>query len=185
MENRISSTKNKKRYIFYIVIILISASCGSAKNPKSITNAQVWYENLPACPCENPDKNGVKINDGWAKDKGDIGKYHKGATECFRSYPPIETSEGVSGQQCCYDLSGKLITEGSGAGTPDKESTCNGENSEGMMTMRYKGILVHYTKDVKPWEEFGGVDSGWIKYNQLWKPNNGNNCPFNNELNKD
>jgi hypothetical protein len=138
-----------------------------------------WLEKLPACPCESPDKYGIKLNDGWAKDKGNINKYHQGATESFRSYPAILTSEGHSGQQCCYDKNGNLITEGRAAGTPDKENTCDGENSEGIMTIRFTSLLAHYYKDVKPWEEFGGIDSGWIKYNKIWKPNNKNNCPIN------
>lgn len=143
------------------------------------TASTTWYEKLPNCPCENPDKKGVKLNDGWAKDKGDIAKYHRGAAECFRSYPPVETAEGVSGQQCCYDAEGELITGGCGAGTPDKVSTCDGEDEHGAVKTRVSGVLGHYTKDVKPWDKFGGVDSGWVRYNAIWKPNNGNKCPMN------
>lgn len=165
--------------LFPILGLLLLASlhckCNSAKKSNGDT-IEVWYNKLPACPCENPDKNGVNLNDGWAKDRGDIGKYHKGANECFRSYPAVSTSEGESGQQCCYDSNGKLIAEGRSAGTPDKESTCDGEDAEGVMTVRYRGLLGHYKKDVKPWEEMGGVDSGWVKYNLLWKPDNRNKC---------
>jgi hypothetical protein len=68
-----------------------------------------WFEKLPTCPCENPDLNGVKIGDGWAEDKGNIEKYHKGAAHSYRSYPYVKTNEGKSGQQCCYDINGKLL----------------------------------------------------------------------------
>ncbi|MDX1911532.1 MAG: hypothetical protein SFV22_08615 [Saprospiraceae bacterium] len=160
--------------------LLFFALCNpSKKQVGSVDKESNWLDHLPSCPCESPDKNGVKLNDGWAKDVGNIAKYHKGATESFRSYPPIQTAEGLSGQQCCYDSEGKLITEGSGAGTPDKVSTCDGEDSKGIMTTRYGGVLWHFKKDVKPWESMGGVDSGWVKYNLIWKPNNGNGCPPN------
>jgi AMOP domain len=164
-------------------IILVFASCNmitcSNKQPIGVSNAKKWYDTLPSCPCENPDKNGVQLNDGWAKDKGEIEKYHSGATECFRSYPVILTDEGASGQQCCYDSAGYLITDGSGAGTPDKESTCAGENKKGIMTMRIAGLFRHYRKDVVPWDEMGGKDSGWKKYNLLWVPNQGQGCKQN------
>ena len=156
-------------------------SCNKVqKNKNAQTNN--WYEQLPACPCRNPDWENVKLNDGWARDAGDISKYHRGANECFRSYPPIETIEGSSGQQCCYDAKGDLITNGSAAGTPDKESTCKGENTAGRMLYRYEGVLGHYRKDIRPWEDFGGINDGWKKYNELWKPNNGNHCPANKLL---
>lgn len=161
--------------VFFVFLSFSNYHCNSSKSRNTQTIG-IWHDKLPACPCENPDKNGVQINDGWAKDKGDINKYHKGATECFRSYPPVQTNEGDSGQQCCYDANGNLITAGSGAGTPDKESTCNGEDGQGTMSVRLQGILGHYKKDVKPWEELGGADSGWVKYNLLWKPDNRNKC---------
>ncbi|MCC6410694.1 MAG: hypothetical protein IT270_03490 [Saprospiraceae bacterium] len=141
--------------------------------------ASAWYEKLPPCPCENPDKNGVLINDGWAADKGEINKYHKGAVYCFRSYPYVKTEAGKSGQPCCYDAEGKLITGGSGAGTPDKISTCSGEKPDGTMLVRESGLWGHYFKDVKPWNNAGGEKDGWKVYNKLWVPNNANNCPEN------
>ncbi len=30
------------------------------KEPKA------WYESSPDCPCNNPDKNDIKLQDGWA-----------------------------------------------------------------------------------------------------------------------
>lgn len=177
----------KQVYITLAFLILtisafqIICSCNRT-NGIGKEQAVVWYEKLPDCPCENPDYKKVNLNDGWAKDAGDISKYHKGANECFRSYPPIKTSEGTSGQQCCYDAQGKLITEGSGAGTPDKEATCKGEDEKGIMRYRYEGIFDHYRKDVSPWEKYGGINEGWKKYNELWKPNNANGCPLNKVL---
>jgi len=162
------------RIIIFYPFFFSACYCHSVK-----TSTEVWYDKLPNCPCENPDKNGVKLNDSWAKDEGDIAKYHRGATMCFRSYPAIETSEGTSGQQCCYDAEGHLITEGSGAGTPDKVSTCRGEDEQGVMMTKISSVLGHYSKDVKPWDKFGGIDSGWVQYNQLWRPNNGLKCPNN------
>lgn len=140
----------------------------------------IWYKRLPQCPCKNPDLNGVKINDGWAKDKGNLDKYHRGATASYRSYPYVKTSAGKSGQQCCYDTNGDLITEGRAAGTPDKISTCKGENSNGFMKVRTFSLLKHFSHDVKPWTRFMKNDeAGWNSYNQLWLPNKGNRCKVN------
>ncbi|MBD0276799.1 MAG: hypothetical protein ICV81_02375 [Flavisolibacter sp.] len=135
-----------------------------------------WYKQLPDCPCSNPDGNGVQLGDGWAKDIGNIETYHKGATECFRSYPAVETSAGRSGQQCCYNEEGKLIPFGSGAGTPDKISTCEGENKDGVMTVRYSALMGHFFKDVLPFKIADSKENAWKKYNQEWVPNKGRNC---------
>lgn len=159
-------------------VALCCISCHNAP-PSSNPLSKRWYEFLPHCPCENPDKNGIKLSDGWAKDQGNLRKYHPGATESFRSYPAVSTSEGMSGQQCCYDAEGHLITGGSAAGTPDKISTCDGEDANGVMITRYRSLLSHYVKDVKPWETFGGSDNGWVYYNLLWVPDNGNACKTN------
>lgn len=153
-------------------------ACSDTKETRT-DSRQTWLNQLPACPCQNPDWSGIKLDDGWAKDKGDIATYHTGTQECFRSYPAIETKEGTSGQQCCYDGHGDLITGGRAAGTPDKESTCSGEDKVGIMTLRLSGVLGHYRRDVQTWKDMGGVDSGWVKYNSLWKPNNGNACREN------
>lgn len=164
-------THNKLIFALNFVLLAL-VSCQN--QPYAATAEKVWHENLPNCPCENPDKNGVKTNDGWAKDRGDITKYHPGATECFRSYPSMHTSEGQSGQQCCYDSAGNLITDGAAAGTPDMVSTCDGEDNLGVMALKLSGVWGHYNKDVKPWEKYG-----WERYNSIWKPNKGNKCPSN------
>ncbi len=135
-----------------------------------------WYEHLPHCPCNNPDRNGIQLKDGWAKDIGNIEEFHQGATECFRSYPPVKTSAGTSGQQCCYDAEGRLIKCGSGAGTPDKVSTCAGEDKNGVMVIRYVGLVRHYLKDVLPFKWAALHDNAWKKYNLEWVPDKGGKC---------
>ncbi len=160
-----------------LVFLILYSLAAFAQHKDSST---IWYDQLPACPCRNPDYNGVTLNDGWAKDKGDLHKYHQGAAASFRSYPAIKTAEGYSCQQCCYDSSGDLITAGRGAGTPDKRSACRGENKKGIMTIRFFGLIGHYFKDVRPWIRYMKADSsGWQKYNLLWQPNNKNKCKVN------
>jgi len=166
-------------YFIFSCLLLFSCCNGCSGPGNAIAPEQTWYGALPACPCENPDRDGIKPNDGWAKDKGDIATYHTGATECFRSYPPVATREGASGQQCCYDAQGRLITCGSGAGTPDKISTCDGEDENGAMTIRVGGLFGHLNKDVSPWKKMGGQNDAWKSYNLLWPPNNGNRCDTN------
>ncbi len=161
-----------------ICLLVVCSGCHANHSPGN-GDAAGWYKALPDCPCRNPDLTGVKLNDGWAKDKGDTGTYHAGAAECFRSYPPVKTAAGNSGQQCCYDKAGNLITGGTGAGTPDKVSTAGGEDKEGVMTTRLLAIPGHYRQDVAPWRDLGGKDSAWKEYNTRWVPNKGNGCPEN------
>jgi hypothetical protein len=132
-----------------------------------------WYEQLPHCPCTNPDRNDIQLKDGWAKDIGNIDEFHKGSTKCFRSYPAIKTSAGLSGQQCCYDAEGRLITCGAGAGTPDKVSTCLVEDENGIMVIRYVGLVAHYIEDVLPFKMAGLNNTAWKKYNLKWVPDKG------------
>src|SRR5690606_22289869 len=79
-----------------------------------------WLNALPNCPCsigvppKNPDP---RI---WRDPSTEyVEGYHPGAKWCMRSKKVIATK---AGQQCCYDGSGSLITEGPGAGTPDRYS---------------------------------------------------------------
>lgn len=166
----------KYNYFIYLLFVFI-VSCTSPSTDKNLN--QQWYELLPDCPCIDPDINGVVLNDGWAKDKGNVSKYHKGAKTSYRSYPPVKTQEGWSGQQCCYDFNGKLIVYEQGAGTPDKSSTCSGETNDGFMRLRYVGIVKHYWKDVLPWLKLMKADkeNGWKIYNKEWQPSKGINCP--------
>ena len=128
-----------------------------------------WLTQLPNCPCEEP---GDDPNDGWAWDaKADLKTYHVGANHCYRSYPAVKTSQGKSCQQCCYDENGKLIVDGSAAGTPDRESSCKGENDEGIMKPNYTNTLAHAWKDVIPYFRMSMEN-----YHKSWQPNQGDNC---------
>lgn len=160
-----------KRMKPIITVVLLVGSITLLLNTPLIPSQDEWHEKLPHCPCENPDLKQIALNDGWAQDVGNIKKYHSGATTCFRSYPPVKTSEGMSGQQCCYDSLGNLIKCGSGAGTPDRASTCLGEDSMGIMTLNKNGVFAHLYKDVLPWHK-----KGWREYNKIWVPNKGQDC---------
>jgi hypothetical protein len=169
--------RNCRMYLFFLIML------PSFNNPQSNQDETPWYTTLPACPCKDPDFNGVKIGDGWAKDKGDFQRYHQGAASSYRSYPSVKTSEGRSAQQCCYDEKGNLITMGRGAGTPDKVSVCKGEDKDGNMKLRLTGAVGHYYKDVKPWKKLMKTDStGWQKYNAEWMPDNSNKCTVNTTM---
>jgi len=160
--------------LFLLLATLLSPVLVSAQQAKGQPS---WFTQLPACPCTAPDRDGVKTEDGWAKDKGDIQRFHRGATTSYRSYPPVRTSEGLSAQQCCYNEKGSLITFGRGAGTPDKVSVCKGEDREGNIKVRLSGLSGHYFKDVRPWKKLMKKDSlGWKAYNILWIPDNRNHC---------
>jgi hypothetical protein len=165
------------RYLCLFTLICIFFLNYSALAQQADTT--VWYAKLPTCPCRNPDLEGIKLNDGWAKDKGNLSKYHKGATASYRSYPFIKTSAGNSCQQCCYDVNGNLITAGRAVGTPDKTSACSSEDKNGVMKVRFFGLIGHYFRDVRPWQKLMKKDSsGWQSYNISWLPSQGK-CPVN------
>lgn len=82
---------------------------------------------LPSCPCRYPNDI-VYENTIWDKkrrmkfrwrdassDSQRLKVYKPGAAYCLRSFPSA-TSAGA--QHCCYDENRKLLTRGSGAGTP-------------------------------------------------------------------
>lgn len=177
---KVNETKNlslpRQIKIYSILFFLVCVVYLSILLLQERDQQTTWYATLPDCPCENPDVNSVKLNDGWAKDKGNLEIYHKGATVCFRNYPPVQTSAGFSAQQCCYDDNGKLIKEGAGAGTPDKISSCDGEDGSGEMNIRYIGLPGHFVKDVIPFRRAGTPEEAWKKYNLEWVPNKGDNC---------
>ena len=106
-------------------------------NPWEQPDNTLWYEKLPDCPCSIPlDKAGQPLSssEGWSNPGR---TRHEGGTWEIRSIP-----QGLfeSGQQCVYDSAGKLINEGSGAGTPDKFSP------EGLI-----GYGLHIICDVAPY----------------------------------
>jgi len=79
-----------------------------------------WLGTLPDCPCQltiNP--TGQPVNpdpEHWYDPETGSQTYHPGSSYCMRSIPAFD---GGPGQQCCYDLTGALITVGGSAGTPD------------------------------------------------------------------
>ncbi|MCP4589426.1 MAG: hypothetical protein GY842_01650 [bacterium] len=106
---------------------------------------------LPKCPCSQP-----SAGSGWGEPEEPT--LHDGAAKCVRSTP---AEPNGSGQQCCYDTQKKLITEGSGAGTPD----------------RYHAdefTLGHTIFDVLPYFICPQSD-----YHKGRPPNNGNKCADN------
>jgi hypothetical protein len=126
-----------------------------------------WLEGLPACPCcltieddtpQNPDES-IWFNPGPVSQY-----YHPGATYDIRSRPDSFLG---SGQQCCYDENGGLITHGEGAGTPDIVAPSN-----------IIGVYQHYLWDVLPFYDckFGGVVDWYL---EVRPPNNANNCKNN------
>lgn len=165
-----------KRLLPFAFLLLLISCCGFIWSTAQIPQKGSWAEKLPSCPCQSPDLDTVQLDDGWARDLGDINKYHAGASVCFRSYPLVNTSEGKSGQQCCYDAEGNLIKSGSGAGTPDRAGTCVGEDDAGAMETSYGQLARHFLKDVLPWIHQGGKDNAWKTYNKKWPPNQGQNC---------
>lgn len=131
-----------------------------------------WLANLPNCPCilprgcynprfKNPDPT------IWAFSPP-LG-FHPGASNCLRSRA---ANQSGAAQQCCYDSSGKLITHGPGAGTPDSVQP----------GFPWTG---HYQSDVAPftlakWIDENGAGCGYggfvNKYLLARPPNSGSGC---------
>lgn len=120
-----------------------------------------WLGVLPNCPCSEAT---VRANSStWSPDQNPaLSWFHPGAASSYRSASAYSSVAGTShGQQCTYDSSGELVTEGPGAGTPDvwSPNTHTGD---------------HMLYDVTPWQLLG-----WRIYNRYWRPNNGNSCSTN------
>ncbi len=122
-----------------------------------------WLRALPNCPCMLflGINGGVPLLPiGWEGLEYNP-SYHPGARWCIRSTPMPDES----GQQCCYDALGDLITRGPGAGTPDLYSP--GANPP-----------LHWDEDVTPFNECEAANL--LEVYWLYRPpNNGNNCPDN------
>ncbi len=178
------------RKLFFLFPILILSSCSSQKNFVEAIEKVKWYEHLPHCPCENPDLNGTKLNDGWARERlrSEMGffqkifsgkkgftYYHPGSTSSFRSYPYVATringKKFKSGQQCTYDEKGKLIITGPAAGTPDKASPSVGETKKGLLKINFFRVMKHVKYDSSPWKA-----EEWATYHKYWPPDRGINC---------
>ena len=157
------------------VAVMAAIGCRSMAGADAPASAEAerWVAGLPACPCVQPQV--AAVGDGWAADRHSSLRQHPGAEACFRSYPPVETAVGRSGQQCCYDRSGELVTSGSAAGTPDRATSCRGESADGRMKVRVLGFAAHVLKDVRPWAP---QLKSWRYYHSHWPPNNSNACPL-------
>ncbi len=157
-----------------VVVAATAVACRSAASDDWQAEARTrhWTAGLPACPCRQPEAGAS--NDGWALDRASSLRQHHGAAACIRSYPPVLTEAGRSGQQCCYDSTGVLVTSGSAAGTPDRATSCRGERADGRMKVRLLGFVAHVTKDVKPWAR---RYRSWRAYQEGWTPDNANACP--------
>jgi hypothetical protein len=121
-----------------------------------------WRNVLPDCPCTEAEAKA----DPSAWQGGPAGIllpfFHPGAAFEYRSARGFTSIPGTShGQQCCYDLNGRLITEGPGAGTPDLWSPRT-------------HFLKHQRDDVQTWASLG-----WQLYNRYWIPNQGRGCRAN------
>ncbi|XP_076628834.1 uncharacterized protein LOC143345515 isoform X2 [Colletes latitarsis] len=129
---------------------------------------------LPACPCQYPSNifYDDKIWDErqkryfrWRDVSGDsqrLDVYKPGAAYCVRSLL-MQGSGSVAAQHCCYDRRRKLVTRGSGAGTPN------------FVSPEISAIL-HERIDVLPWRLCKGDFS---RYNGVRPPNNDNGCEAN------
>ncbi|XP_076239520.1 uncharacterized protein LOC143182429 [Calliopsis andreniformis] len=129
---------------------------------------------LPACPCQYPsnifydDKiwdEKLKKYFRWRDVSGDsqrLDVYKPGAAYCVRSLL-TQGSGSAAAQHCCYDRRRKLLTRGSGAGTPN------------FVSPEISPIL-HERIDVLPWRLCKGDFS---RYNGVRPPNNDNDCEAN------
>ena len=176
-----------RQLFFSVIISIFFLSFSWAQKDADNKN---WYEPLPDCPCKNPDRDSIRLNDGWAREarkdemsrlrkfiagNKDFTRYHPGAVASFRSYPFVLTfidrKKHHSGQQCTYDEKGNLIKSGAAAGTPDKTSPACGENRKGTLRVNIFRVFGHLKNDVKPGKKISSDE-----YNKLWVPNEGVNC---------
>jgi hypothetical protein len=142
-----------------------------------------WWYDLPPCP--------ESIVEAEASDRfcseGE-NKEHPGSHVCYRQ---VVTEKGP-GQQCCYAADGTLITEGPGAGTPDKVAVAQGFIEEIRAAARQQAIewgedpnridprvpncamsllwaWSHYWADVNPYRILKG-EGRLDEYLRLWPP---------------
>ncbi|XP_076672615.1 uncharacterized protein LOC143371379 [Andrena cerasifolii] len=129
---------------------------------------------LPACQCQYPsnifydDKiwdERLKRYFRWRDVSGGsqrLDVYKPGAAYCVRSLL-TQGSGSAAAQHCCYDRGRKLLTRGSGAGTPN------------FVSPEISPVL-HERIDVLPWRLCKGDFS---RYNGVRPPNNENACEAN------
>ncbi|XP_054260469.1 uncharacterized protein LOC128985112 [Macrosteles quadrilineatus] len=133
---------------------------------------QVLMGQLPSCPCEYPssifyeDKVWDKRLGRYFRWKDASGErldvYKPGADYCIRSLIN-QGSSSLAVQQCCYDRHRRLITRGSGAGTPNLISPDISPQ-------------LHHSVDILPWILCKG---DFTIYNRARPPDNGLNCSVN------
>jgi RHS repeat-associated protein len=128
-----------------------------------------WKKELPSCPCTEQQAEDEGFEAPFST--GAITQYHPGAYSEYRSLPGEFWLKGQlitkPAQQCTYDKSGNLLTHGAGAGTPDFYGT---RNNLFQFSPLHLSIDVNWTFNV--WKDYQ-------RYNQTWRPNNGNKCPLN------
>jgi RHS repeat-associated protein len=149
-------------------------------------NDMGWLKGLPNCPCSLKSCDGggyVSPDDSkWELVRAPKQEHHPGAKYDLRSK---ESNEAGAGQQCTFDENGNLITEGIGAGTPDRKHWWPG------WAGGYLGIAANWVRDgghighdVTPFEFAAMIDArqgggNRERYLEVRPPNNGNNCPRN------
>jgi len=143
------------------IAAIISFEAALAYGQSLATRFPGWLAALPNCPCHEADVTADPAT--WGRDKNPLlSWFHPGAASSYRSNATFTTVPGSAhGQQCTYDSSGNLITDGPGGGTPDSWSP----NTNG---------AAHTWYDVASWQLLG-----WRIYNRYWQPNNGNSCASN------
>ena len=117
-----------------------------------------WLNVLPPCPCTYAAAQADASNWNFSvfRDNITLPMYHPGAAHEVRSARGYQSIAGTShGQQCCYDGSGNLITEGPAAGTPDVWSPITHRPNHSEFDVDTFNLL------------------GWRIYTQYWRPNQG------------
>ncbi|XP_050730860.1 uncharacterized protein LOC127005788 isoform X2 [Eriocheir sinensis] len=127
---------------------------------------------LPSCPCVYPAELPYqpRIYDAahdtsfkWvsvSRERERIDVYHRGAEHCIRSHV---TAASLASQTCCYDGERRLLTRGSGAGSP-------------ALVSPQVNLALHWQVDILPWLACKG---NFLRYQAVRKPDNGLECPNN------
>jgi hypothetical protein len=152
-----------------------------------------WYAELPPCPCtyaEAQKLGKTKKPVGEWSDCGSANEtFHYGATNEVRWKP---SSDNAPGQQCTYGTSGKLITGGIAAGSPDFVSPSSTKYCSYLSDWIVRKLVdnfcdgdQHCEKDVKPWLAKGNNNTASIpcwQYLRDWPANKGQGCGINNSV---
>lgn len=143
-----------------VLLMMMASGCASVEHRPTIADRVV------PCPCSIEEleqlgrqRPGIVIDrDGDRTTR----RFHPGAMAVYRIFDP--QTDPVAGNQCGYDASGRLITGGPAAGTPDYISP---ERSR----------LGHAIRDVAPF-----LWLGWESYHDRgWAPVSSGDCLSNGE----